>query len=216
MLSALRYDTAVCTPGVLCHHSVPGLQVAETPVGLASHSTSQSRCLLSSTLVSQQSVLFAVVREFCCYNIVLHHLCQGQDDSPLSFAIDCPGGHANLAFREHEDPKPYKKKTSISVFSADLQESSFIIPAVRGNSGTKEPTSTSAVQPDNNDTTHARIMASEMSEHAECDCHEQEALGLAAAITSLPAVQRPVAHTASQTSPNKCMHEDNELQPCTL
>ena len=39
------------------------------------------------------------------------------------------GGDANLAFREDEELKPYKKKSKASLFCASLDDDSFTIPA---------------------------------------------------------------------------------------
>lgn len=39
------------------------------------------------------------------------------------------GGDANLAFREDEELKPYKKKIQASLYSASLSDESFTIPA---------------------------------------------------------------------------------------
>lgn len=117
------------------------------------------------------------------------------------------GGHANLAFREYEDLKPYKKKSCISVFSADLQDNSFTISAVKGNSRAEASDSTSALQPSGNDNTADKQTLPAMhytSEHADSEPNPQAPLGIAAATTESPALQRPVAHTASQTSPKKC------------
>lgn len=43
------------------------------------------------------------------------------------------GGSANLAFREDEELKPYKKKSQAILLSASLDDSCFTIPARKAN-----------------------------------------------------------------------------------
>ena len=116
------------------------------------------------------------------------------------------GGHANLAFREDEDLKPYKKKNCISVFSAGLDEDSFTIPAVKNDATVEAESPTPhrmlALQPDSQNRQHMASIQS-MSGHADSGILLQESHTHTAVRLPLPAMQRMVAHTASQTSPRQ-------------
>lgn len=118
------------------------------------------------------------------------------------------GGHANLAFRENEDLKPYQKKNCISVFSADLDEDSFTIPAVKNDATIEAESPTPhrmlALQPDSQNRRHmASTNIQSMSGHADSGILLQESHTYTAVSMPLPAMQRMVAHTASQTSPRQ-------------
>ncbi|KAL3140138.1 hypothetical protein ABBQ38_004415 [Trebouxia sp. C0009 RCD-2024] len=45
------------------------------------------------------------------------------------FVVQHPGGSANIAFREDEEPQPYKKKNRAVLLSASLDDACFTIPA---------------------------------------------------------------------------------------
>lgn len=127
------------------------------------------------------------------------------------------GGHANLAFREHEDLQPYKKKSAIAVFSADLNEDSFMIPAIRGDATSETQSlalhSMSAMQLNSHDKPHGLQMDSDASRatfDADRKLQQHEGMQVRASVTPLPALQPTLAHTASQTSPRCCRHDGQD------
>ena len=55
------------------------------------------------------------------------------------------GGSANLAFRENEELKPYKKKSGAVLLSASLEDACFTIPAWKAN--VDDPENSQVIRP---------------------------------------------------------------------
>ena len=103
------------------------------------------------------------------------------------------GGDANLAFREDEELKPYRKKSCASMLSASLNDDSFTIPAWK-DGALQQPPSTDRCQAAAG---NRHVMQANIAQPADIsamsDCSPQHSL--------YPAAKPSLADTSSQTSP---------------
>ena len=119
-----------------------------------------------------------------------------------------PGGDANLAFREDEELKPYKKKSRASLYSASLDDDEpFTIPAWKnddsqgqqGNDTPQAAATISSMQPETSlDTTSSHVW------HPDTDLQDDTADASIPLHGHCSAARPSVADTASQTSPGNC------------